>query len=67
MKNQTQAGTLTQDVLSSGNDLVADDGSVGGKPKPLTWNTESSYQPTGQKIPDFLKNTGFCADKCVRI
>lgn len=29
-------------------DLVLDDGSVGGNPKPLTWKTESSYQPTGQ-------------------
>lgn len=27
--------------------LVAEDGSVGGNPKPLTWKTESSYQPVG--------------------
>lgn len=30
-------------------DLVAEDGSVGGNPKPLTWKTESSYQPEGWK------------------
>lgn len=30
-------------------DLVPDDGSVGGNPKPLTWKTESSYQPTGKR------------------
>lgn len=40
--------SVSEHFASNSTNLVAEDGSVGGNPKPLTWKTESSYQPTGQ-------------------